>query len=109
MSLRLGNLTPEEFADRVGAHFTADEFATLHQHWSPAATLTGPDQFHIFEHPHIAITVGSPTASVIAVFADANARSEFTRPIGVFEDQEWRRHPHRRRDMRAPGPHTPSP
>lgn len=89
MYLRFGNLTPEAFAERVGASFTPAELDTLNHFWSQNAKLTGPDQFHIFDDPSITISIGSVDALPLQVFQAANARKPFNRPVDFYLDKEW--------------------
>lgn len=89
MYLKLGNLYPEEFAERVGTEFTSDELAYLRGVWSQKAALTGPDDFHIFDDPSISIHIGSVTSRVVEVFKAANDRSPFNRAIPFSLDIEW--------------------
>lgn len=89
MHLRLGNLTPEQFAERVGSEFTEQEAAYLRSVASGNANLAGPDDFHIFERPSISVTVGSPTTHVLDVFKAANARKPFNREVSFDLDNRW--------------------
>lgn len=89
--LRLGNLTPEQFAERVGTEFTADELAILAAARSGRAQLTGPEDFHIFDSPSISVTVGSLDAAVLGVFIAANERATYNREVNFELDDEWSR------------------
>lgn len=89
MYLKLGNLSPEQFATRVGSEFTPDEITYLKSVWSRNATLTGPDDFHIFDNPAISIHVGSATTKTLDVFKAANARKQFNDEISFHLDEEW--------------------
>lgn len=86
MNIKFGNLSPLSFASRVGTEFTAAELETLGHFWSQNATLTGPDQFHIFDDPAITIHVGSVDALPLDVFKAANARKPFNRPVSFYVD-----------------------
>ena len=90
MYLKLGNLSPEKFAERVGTAFTDDELSYLHSVWSKWAGLTGPDDFHIFDDPTISIHIGSATGKTIDVFKTANTRSTFNRPVQFSLDEDWK-------------------
>ena len=91
MSLRrMGNLSPEAFADRVGAVFTPEEIAELRATWSQEARLTGPEDWHIFDAPSVTVTVGRPTARALAIFVAANDRQPFNRHVPVDLDAGWR-------------------
>lgn len=85
MYLRFGNLTVQEFADRVGAVFTDDEIATLEAARNPQATVTDPGQFHIFDDPALAVTLGPDAIeSVLPIFTAANDRNAFTEPVSFY-------------------------
>jgi len=88
-TLRLGNMSPEAFAEKVGAEFTEEEMTHLKSVWSQQASLTGAEDFHIFEAPAISITVGSAGSKTIKVFAAANQRKVFNREITIHLDSEW--------------------
>ena len=90
MFLKLGNLSPEEFANRVGSAFTDDELAYLRSVWSQKATLTSPGDFHIFDDPTISIHIGSATGQTVDTFVAANTRSTFNRPVQFGLDECWR-------------------
>lgn len=90
MMLRLGNLSPEAFAERVGAEFTPEEVAYLRSVWSQKAALVGPDDFHIFDDPAISVTVGAPSSRTVAVFQAANERKPFNRELSVYLDEQWK-------------------
>lgn len=89
MYLRLGNLTPQEFATKVGTEFTAEEMDTLRAARSGQATLTGPEDFHIFDAPAISVTLGSRTAAVIDIFKAAHERQPFNREVAFDLDESW--------------------
>lgn len=90
MYLKFGNLSPEEFAKRVGSEFTEDEIAELRSVWSRNATLTGPEDFHIFEDPSITVHIGSPFARAVEIFRAANGRKEFNQEISFHLDEGWK-------------------
>jgi len=90
MYLKFGNLSPEKFAEKVGATFTDDELSYLHSVWSQKAALIGSNDFHIFDDPAISIHVGSTTGPTVDVFLAANTRSTFNRPVQFFLDADWR-------------------
>jgi hypothetical protein len=85
----MGNLSPEEFAGRVGADFTHEEIAVLRSTWSRMADLSGPEDWHIFDSPSISITVGNPTARALAILVRANDRHPSTRLVDVDIDERW--------------------
>lgn len=89
MGIKFGNLSPEAFAAQVGATFTQDELAHLHQVWSQQGKLVGPEDFHVFDDPAISIHVGSVDSRTVEVFQAANARTEFNRPVQFYLDDEW--------------------
>ena len=89
MFLRFGNLSPERFAARVDSEFTPDELEYLGSVWSQNATLTGPDDFHIFEDPAIAISIGSTTSRTLEVFKAANSRKVFNREVDFNLDDKF--------------------
>jgi hypothetical protein len=89
MIIRFGNLTPREFAQRVGAEFTTEELRHLTALRSGNAKLTGPQDFHIFEDP-LCITVGSVDSHAMEIFTAANARHGFEKRVPVALDQEWK-------------------
>lgn len=89
MYIRLGNLTVQQFAERVGATFTDEEAATLEVHRSDKAQLTDPSKFHIFEDPALSITIGSDAAkSVLPIFQAADARTQFNQSVPFYPIQE---------------------
>lgn len=90
MNIRLGNLSPEQFADRVGAEFTSDELAELHSVWSQWAELTGPEDFHIFDAPTIFVTIGSVSSRAVEIFKAANARKTFNREVTFGLDDRFK-------------------
>lgn len=88
MYLRFGNLTVNQFADRVGAVFTDEEIETLEAARSHQASVTDPGQFHIFDDPALVVTLGRDAVeSVLPIFAAANDRSEFTQPVSFYPVQ----------------------
>jgi len=89
MFLKLGNLSPERFAERVGSEFTDDELTYLRSVWSQKAALVGPDDFHIFDDPTISAHIGSATSRTVEVFKAANARSPFDRAVQFSLDDDW--------------------
>ena len=89
MNIRLGNLSPREFGERVGSPFTGTEIAYLTERWSGNARLSGPEDFHIFDSPTISVTVGSRKADVLAVFVAANSRKPFNREVDFDLDDDW--------------------
>lgn len=91
MHLRLGNLTPEEFSVRTGLEFTPEELEALREFRSGKAELTGPNDFHIFDAPRIAITVGSMDSPVIEILSAANLRTPPQFEIGVYLDEQWKK------------------
>jgi hypothetical protein len=91
MNLRLGNLSPTQFAEHVGTEFTNDEAAYLQSVWSQNAALTGPDDFHIFSDPAISITVGSASSRTLEVFKAANSRTQFNREITFDLDEQYQK------------------
>lgn len=88
MILFLGNLTIDEFARRVGAEFTADETDYLESVWSRKADLTGPDDWHIFDGPTVAI--GCVTSRTVEIFKAANGRKTFNQPVQFHLDERWK-------------------
>ena len=90
MEIRLGNLTPRQLADRVGLTFTKPEMDALNNARSGKARLTGPEDFHIFEHPAISITIGSTKSVALAILLAANIRKPATQQISVSLDEEWK-------------------
>lgn len=93
MYLRMGNLTPAQFAERVGSEFTADELLELAGMRSGNATLAGPNDFHIFCDPSISVTIGSRDCAALELFKAANARKQFNRPVDFDLDEAWSRKP----------------
>lgn len=93
MSFMLGNLSPEQFQAQTDSPFTDAELATLHGNWSQRASLTGPEDFHIFEAPsgRPTVTVGSVTAKVLDVFQAANARKQFPFEVAFSLDEGWKK------------------
>lgn len=89
MYLRMGNLSPEQFAEKVGTEFTAEEVATLRACWSQQATLTGPNDWHAFDDPAISVTVGSRESPMVAIATAASARKPFNRPVTFDQDRRW--------------------
>lgn len=89
-ALRMGNLSPENFADRVDTHFTNEEIDQLRAAWSQRADLTGPEDWHIFDSPSISITVGRATARVVAILVRANDRRPFNRQVDIDLDDRWK-------------------
>ena len=89
--VRLGNLTPERFAEKVETEFTKEELDYLRSVRTGRANVTGPDDFHIFEHPAISVTVVSVDSRVIEVFMAANDRAEFNRRVHIDLDAGWKR------------------
>lgn len=90
MYLKFGNLSPEKFAERVGTEFTPDELVHLRSVWSMNATLTGPEDFHIFDDPTISVDIGSVESRTVVIFAAANARKEFNREVSFYLQEEWK-------------------
>lgn len=90
MLLRIGNLSPQQFAERVGTEFTAGELKLLGRARSGNAVLTGPNDFHIFDKPGISVTVGSRRCEALEIFKAANSRKEFNRPVQFDLDDRWR-------------------
>ncbi len=90
MGLRMGNLSPEQFAERVGTEFTAEEIAELRSVWSQNAELTGPEDWHIFDSPTISVTVGRPGGRALATFIRANDRRPFNRRVDFDLDARWK-------------------
>lgn len=88
--LRLGNLSPEEFAERVDTVFTPDELEHLNKVRSGFANLTSADDFHIFDSPAVAVSVGSADARVLQIFRDANTRAPFNREVPFDIDEGWK-------------------
>lgn len=88
--LRMGNLTPEKFSERVGTEFTAEEIQALQVMRSGNAILTGPDDFHIFSDPGLSITVGSRDAKCIPIFVASNARKTWNRSVDIDLDEAWK-------------------
>lgn len=86
--LKLGNVSPQEFASKVEADFTDEEMAALEAAWSRNAVLSGDDQFHIFRDPRLSIHVGSASAPVLQVFINANSRKEFNQQVPVHVDRQ---------------------
>lgn len=86
----MGNLSPDEFALRVGTEFTDNELSALRGYRSGLAKLTGPDDFHIFDSPIISVTVGSAESVVLDIFTAANERSSFNRQVDFDLDSAWR-------------------
>ncbi len=87
---KLGNLSPEEFAKRVGTEFTADEIARLKEHWSQKADLMGPEDWHVFDAPTVSVHIGSVTCGAVDVFRAADARRPFNRAVRFSLDERWK-------------------
>ena len=86
---KLGNLSPEEFATRVGAEFTFEELDHLRSVWSQKATLTSDEDFHIFDAPAISIHIGSIESRTVEIFKAANARKTFGREVSFHLDRAF--------------------
>lgn len=91
MHLRMGNMSPGEFAEAVDTEFTDDELSILREHHSGHARLEGAEDWHIFTDPAIVISVGSVGNKAMEVFAAADARKTFNRPVQVVLDQAWKK------------------
>lgn len=90
MYLKLGNLSPKNFAEIVESEFNEDELKELNDAWSQKAELTGPEDFHIFKDPSITIHIGSVESRALEIFKAANARKQFNREISFHLDDRWK-------------------
>lgn len=89
MILKFGNLSPAEFAARVGSEFTEGELAELKSVWSQGAKLRNADDFHIFDDPAISIHIGAADSRAVEIFKAANARNTFNREVTFYLDRDW--------------------
>lgn len=89
-TLRFGNLSPEAFAAAVGTQFTPEEIAALRACWSQQATLTGPNDWHVFHDPGISVTVGSTNSPMLEIAKAADARQPFQRKVDFELDEGWK-------------------
>lgn len=91
MFLRMGDLRPAEFAERVGAEFTPDELALLEAHYEPNASFDGPRGLHIFDDPAISMTVGAETLNQIRdVLIESNDRRSWNRDVPIYPNASFK-------------------
>ena len=86
MLIKFGNVSPKEFAERVGSEFTADEMVHLEAVWSRNAELQSAEDFHIFDDPAISIHIGAADSRTVEVFKAANERRTFGCPVMFYLD-----------------------
>ena len=83
--IRFGNLTVQQFADKVGADFTADEIAALESQRTDHAEFTDPAKFHIFDDPAVCIVIGTEAErDALPVFCAADGRRSFNRQVSFY-------------------------
>lgn len=91
--IKLGNLTVQQFMERVGAEATPEEITLLESYRTDTAENHDPRKFHIFKDPAISIHIGSAALREVGpVFARINGRRAFNREVTFYpidrEDQE---------------------
>lgn len=91
MHIKFGNLSPQAFAEKVGAQFTPDELEHLESVWSQQTKLTSAEDFHIFDNPAISVHIGATDSRTVEVFSSANDRTAFNRPVTFYLDNDWQR------------------
>lgn len=81
MFIQLGNVTIQDFADRVGTRFTDEEMATLKDLHRDKADVKRSGGFHIFDVPLVVSFDESIREIIVPIFEAANARAPFTAPV----------------------------
>ncbi|MEJ7648672.1 MAG: hypothetical protein WKF57_06525 [Nakamurella sp.] len=85
MNVVFGNLTVAQFAEQVGAEFTAAELAELESHRTDFARSGDPGTFHIFDNPAVQVHIGAAAmADTRHIWEAANNRALFNRPVSFF-------------------------
>lgn len=85
MNVKFGNLTVEQFEQRVGTQFTDEERMTLESYRTDQANFESSTRFHIFDDPAITIDIGVQAFDVVKpIMEAAQKRAPFNRPVSFY-------------------------